>query len=307
MVGGTAVGSGGTLVVLQGGLDADPATVVPEAGIYRMHLPDPTTVSNGGEEIVLGSSTQVTLDSGGLVVVSSGGVAIASLVNSGGVEVISSGGEVDGAFVSSGGEVVVSAGGTLRDGYVGSDTYYGSPTILGGTVIVESGGTTIGDELASGSREVISSGGHAAQDISLLGGTLEVASGGLADHVEFDAISSYVQYNVSGGSTLVLDGATSFHGVVAGFGNNGDPDRIDLADVAFGTAGKKGPLSYNGNLLGGTLTVTDGVHTANIALLGQYTASEFALSNDGHGGTLITFTSATSATIATGGHGHGNA
>ena len=201
---------------------------------------------------------------------------------------------------------MVSAGGTLRDGYVGSNSYYGSPTILGGTVIVESGGTTIGDELASGSREVILSGGHAAQDISLLGGTLEVASGGLADYVEFDAISSYVQYNVSGGSTLVLDGATSFHGVVAGFGNNDDPDRIDLADIAFGTAGKKGPLSYNGNLLGGTLTVTDGVHTANIALLGQYTASEFALSNDGHGGTLVTFTSATSATIATGGHGHGN-
>jgi hypothetical protein len=211
---------------------------------------------------------------------------------------------VAGAFVSSGGEVVVSAGGTLRDGYVGSNTYYGSPTILGGTVIVGSGGTTIGDELASGSREVILSGGHAAQDISLLGGTLEVASGGLADYVEFDAISSYVQYNVSGGSTLVLDGATSFHGVVAGFGNNDDPDRIDLVDIAFGTAGKKGPLSYNGNLLGGTLTVTDGVRTANIALLGQYTASEFALSNDGHGGTLITFTT---PTATTGGHGHGNA
>jgi hypothetical protein len=60
VVGGTAVGSGGTLVVLQGGLDADPAAVINEAGIYRMYLPDPTTVSNGGEEIVLGSSIEVT-------------------------------------------------------------------------------------------------------------------------------------------------------------------------------------------------------------------------------------------------------
>ena len=276
-------------------------------GVGGVILTAPTTVSNGGKEIVLGTSNEVTLDSGGLVVVSSGGVASASLVNSGSVEVISSGGEVITPFVSSGGEVVVSAGGTLRGAYVGSDTSYGSPTVLGGTVIVASGGTTIGDEIASGGREVISSGGHAAQDISLLGGTLEVASGGLADHVEFDAISGYVQYNVSAGSTLVLDAAESFHGVVAGFGNNGDPDRIDLADIAFGTAtGKKGPLSYNGNLLGGTLTVTDGVHTANIALLGQYMASEFAAVSDGHGGTLITFTSATSATIATGGgHGHG--
>ena len=87
------------------------------------------------------------------------------------------------------------------------------------------------------------------------------------------------------------------------------PDEIDLADIAFGTVtSKRGPLSYNGNLLGGTLTVTDGVHTANIALIGQYTASEFALSNDGHGGTLITFTSATTTTVTGGGgggHGHG--
>jgi autotransporter passenger strand-loop-strand repeat protein len=300
VVDSTTVGSGGTLVVLQGGLDGGPDAVLTDTGMYPT---DSTTVSSGGEEIVLGFSSAVTIDSGGLVVVSSGGAAGASLVNSGGVEVISSGGEVIRPFVSSGGEVVVSAGGTLLGAHLGSDTSYGGPTVLGGTVIVESGGTTNGDELASGSREVILSGGHAAQDISLLGGTLEVASGGLANYVEFDAISSYVQYNVSGGSTLVLDAATSFHGVVAGFGNNSDPDKIDRADIAFGTAGKKGPLSYNGNLLGGTLTVTDGVHTANIALLGQYIASEFAVSNDGHGGTLITFTADTTP-IATGGGGH---
>ena len=34
--------------------------------------------------------------------------------------------------------------------------------------------------------------------------------------------------------------------------------------------------------------MTDGIHTANIALLGSYTASAFAASSDGHGGTLIT-------------------
>jgi hypothetical protein len=76
-------------------------------------------------------------------------------------------------------------------------------------------------------------------------------------------------------------------------------------DIAFGTAGKKGPLSYDNNFLSGTLTVTDGVHAANIALIGQYTASEFALSNDGHGGTLITF-EASSSTTVTGGGGKGH-
>jgi hypothetical protein len=131
-----------------------------------------------------------------------------------------------------------------------------------------------------------------------------VESGGLADNVEFGIVSGLLQYD--SGSTLALDTSTSFHGVVAGFGNNGVPDQIDLTDIAYGTAGKKGPLSYNGNILGGTLTVTDGVHTANMALLGQYTASEFAVSNDGHGGALITFEATTPDTTVTGGgKGHG--
>jgi hypothetical protein len=33
--------------------------------------------------------------------------------------------------------------------------------------------------------------------------------------------------------------------------------------------------------------VNDGTHTANLLLLGQYAAAQFAMSSDGHGGTLI--------------------
>ena len=46
---------------------------------------------------------------------------------------------------------------------------------------------------------------------------------------------------------------------------------------------------------GGTLSVGDGTHMDNIALLGSYMASTFAASSDGHGGTLIS-ESAQSAT-----------
>ena len=56
-------------------------------------------------------------------------------------------------------------------------------------------------------------------------------------------------------------------------------------------------------MVSGTLTVTDGVNTASIMLLGQYMASEFTAASDGNGGTLITFTS---ASLTTGGHGHAN-
>ncbi len=45
--------------------------------------------------------------------------------------------------------------------------------------------------------------------------------------------------------------------------------------------------SYSGNGTAGTLSVIDGSHTANIALLGNYMASSFVASSDGHGGTSI--------------------
>ena len=45
--------------------------------------------------------------------------------------------------------------------------------------------------------------------------------------------------------------------------------------------------SAAGDTTGGTLTVTDGTHVANIALLGNYMASTFVTASDGHGGTLI--------------------
>jgi hypothetical protein len=43
-----------------------------------------------------------------------------------------------------------------------------------------------------------------------------------------------------------------------------------------------------GNNLSGTLTVTDGSHTAHITLLGGYSPSQFTSASDGHSGTVIT-------------------
>ena len=82
---------------------------------------------------------------------------------------------------------------------------------------------------------------------------------------------------------MKIDHAADFSGAVAGFDGS---DVLDLADLAFG---KNTTLGYAGNSsnTGGTLTMSDGTHTANIALLGQYMASSFATSADGFGGTLI--------------------
>jgi phosphodiesterase/alkaline phosphatase D-like protein len=61
---------------------------------------------------------------------------------------------------------------------------------------------------------------------------------------------------------------------------------LDLADIALGGNTTLG-YAANSNNTGGTVTVSDGAHTANIALLSQYTAASFVPSADGFGGTLI--------------------
>jgi microcystin-dependent protein len=90
--------------------------------------------------------------------------------------------------------------------------------------------------------------------------------------------------------TLELDDPSSFSGTVAGMSGQ---DTIDLANISFATV--QSP-TYSGDSSGGTLAVTDGTHTANIALLGNYLASTFVTSSDGHGGTFVTDPPADSST-----------
>ena len=59
-----------------------------------------------------------------------------------------------------------------------------------------------------------------------------------------------------------------------------------MADIAFGSNTTVDYLP-NSNNSGGTLTVTDGTHTANIALLGDYSPKSFTIASDGHGGTAV--------------------
>jgi 20S proteasome alpha/beta subunit len=96
-----------------------------------------------------------------------------------------------------------------------------------------------------------------------------------------------VTFNASTG-TLKLDNSSNFSGTVVGINAQ---DTLDLADINFATLQQ--PV-FSGNTSGGTLSVTDGTHTANIALLGSYMASTFVTSSDGHGGTYVVDPSAVS-------------
>ena len=82
--------------------------------------------------------------------------------------------------------------------------------------------------------------------------------------------------------TLIIDNSSSFSGTIAGQLVKGNV--IDLADI---TAGANATFSYSGNHSPGTLTVSDGTHTANIALEGNYSLANFTAYSDGHGGTIV--------------------
>ena len=85
------------------------------------------------------------------------------------------------------------------------------------------------------------------------------------------------------GSTgsLILGDSLAYKGQVFGLAGS---DAIDLTDVSFGPSTQ---VTFLGNSAGGTLTVTDGTETAQIALQGDYLSSSWTLSSDGGGGTVV--------------------
>ncbi len=86
-----------------------------------------------------------------------------------------------------------------------------------------------------------------------------------------------------GGSTgtLKIDHAAEFTGTIGG--PLTPTDQIDFADVSFNSL----TLGYSGNNSPGTLTVSDGTHTASLAVLGNHSLANFTASSDGHGGTIV--------------------
>jgi hypothetical protein len=99
--------------------------------------------------------------------------------------------------------------------------------------------------------------------------------------VEFRASYTGLVTFAADTGTLKLDNSATFAGTVAGMTGH---DTIDFADIDPNNVQQP---SYSGTPESGTLTVTDGLHSANIALLGNYLASTFATSSDGHDGTNV--------------------
>jgi hypothetical protein len=143
-------------------------------------------------------------------------------------------------------------------------------------------GTTGGNLIVNGA---VTGGGT----VRIAGATADFTSA-FTENVTF--FSPGIGLPVSG--TLELANSQTYHGTISGFSKTGGTF-LDLGDIA---AGAKTKVSYSGTASGGTLTATDGTHTAHIKLAGDYTASTWVFMSDGHGGLLIHDPTKTGAGIA---------
>ncbi|WP_456619832.1 MULTISPECIES: AIDA repeat-containing protein [unclassified Bradyrhizobium] len=213
------------------------------------------TTIEGGTQHVYGTADDTTIDAAGLQHVH--GRATDTIVNSGGEQNVYEAATATGTTVNAGGIQIDwgNAVATTIDG--GSQYVYGTAAdtvILSGTQYVGAGGATYGTMIGSG-------------------GTAHAFGGASVHNVTFAGPDA----------TLVLDHASDFSGFISGWQ---DGNHLDLADIQFNQGMTMVYLADIGHGRG-TLTVSDGSHTASLALLGQYTAADFALSSDGHGGTMI--------------------
>ena len=234
-----------------------------------------TTIHGGGQDVYLGGTAINTTMDGGIQSVY-GGTVVQTTISNGAVQYLH--GSASMTTVNSGSQQNVYADGvatgtTINAGGVQVDWGAASATTVNGGVQYVYGSAT-GTMVLSGTQYVQS--GGSADDTTIGSGALAfVHAGGTIDDVIFAGPNA----------SLVLGQASAFTGTISGWQ---DHDSIDLGDMLFSDGVTSLAYAQNSDNSGGTLTVSDGIYTASLSLLGQYSAADFALSSDGHGGTLIT-------------------
>jgi hypothetical protein len=111
-------------------------------------------------------------------------------------------------------------------------------------------------------------------------GAVTIADGSSVELVYSAAAISFI----GSSGTLQAENSAGFTGQIAGFSGQ---DQIDLRDVVFSPQTTVRYAAEPANT-DGRLTVGEDGQTANLALLGNYAETQFAVSGDGYGGTLVT-------------------
>ncbi|QHF27626.1 VCBS domain-containing protein [Pseudomonas sp. R32] len=104
-----------------------------------------------------------------------------------------------------------------------------------------------------------------------------------------------VAFHGEGAGTLVIAQAEAASSLVGILGLESD-DMLTFGDLAFGANTQ---LSYNANAsgAGGLLTVDDGVHRAEVNLLGHYSVNDFQATDGGEAGTQVSYHGESSGTL----------
>ncbi len=217
-------------------------------------------LSDDDHNVIAGTASNVTLDNVDNVISGAGQIGQGSLT-------LSNEGTIDAtgthALVIDTGANVIANAGTLEA--TGTGGLVLASAVANSGLIWANGGTVTAEGEVTGSGNALISGA----------GTIEFGS----------ASAAGVTFDTTAAGHLILDDAFHFSGTVSGLDGNDD---IDIKGISFG-AGTTLSFTENQAGTGGTLTVSDGAHTANIVLLGQYDPSGFAEKADTTNGTVITY------------------
>jgi len=226
------------------------------------------TLSDNDNNVIFGGTAAATLDNVDNTISGAGqsGAGQMTLVNAG---IITADGNH--ALIIDTGNHVVDNSGTLEA--TGS-----------GGLIVESEVSNTGSLWANGG------------DVTIHGDVTGHGSASVSGHgaIEFGAASdANVGFASDASGTLTLDHATSFTGTLTGLSAD---DTLHFGDIAFSASTQ---VSYTANAAGtaGSLVVTDGTHTAQMTLVGQYSATDFQLAAGQSGSAEVVNTAADNATV----------
>ncbi|HEX3116704.1 MAG TPA: VCBS domain-containing protein [Bradyrhizobium sp.] len=216
-------------------------------------------LSDSAENVITGTSADVTLTNVDNTISGSGqlGMGQLTLVNEGTIDATGA----DALTIDTGANVVTNSG-TLEA------TGTGGLTVL--SAIANSG------TLWANGAAITVQGNVSGNGTAMING-----SGAL----DFEAASTAnVVFGAGAAGTLKLGDAFHFNGTISGFAAS---DTIDLANVGAATAS----ISYHENAAGtgGTLAISDGAQTVDLALLGHYTESNFSIVPDQAKGILVSF------------------
>ncbi|HEY2179971.1 MAG TPA: hypothetical protein VGH15_15480, partial [Caulobacteraceae bacterium] len=238
------------------------------------------TIGSGQSLVVLGTaSTAGTLSV-------SGSLTLGGTVGGSGTLAVLTGGKVSGSGQLGGGTLSLNnhVGGLVNaNGSAALVINSGTLAVVNAGTIesTSTGGLTITGAV-SNTGVLLATKGTLTVDGAVTGaGTVKI-SGGTADFAS--TFSENVAFSITAGSVLELAKSQTYTGKVSGLSTTGT-NALDLLDIGFTSGTTK--ATYSGTATSGTLTVTDGTHTAKITLLGNYVGHTFTPSSDGHGGTKV--------------------